>query len=108
MSDQTAEIDQLKALITGDDWHELTYMDDEGVDGFVFVEDEDGADRRWLRTVTVITKGPSGQHYAWDYEHGLTENQEDQQPGEYYSLRLVPVRQVEENVIVRKWVSDGE
>ncbi|MEV6219763.1 hypothetical protein [Nocardia sp. NPDC051833] len=108
MSDQATEIDQLKALITDDEWHDLTYKDDEGVDGFVFMEAKDGEDRRWLRTVTVITRGPSGQHYAWDYEHGLTENQENQKPGEYYPLRLVPVRSVEETVIVRRWVSDGE
>lgn len=105
MPDQITEIDQLKALLTGDDWRELAYDD---VDGFVHVAREDGEDRRWLRTVTVITRGLSGQHYAWDYEHGLTENQEDQKPGEYYALRLVPVRQVEETVIVRKWVPDGE
>lgn len=99
------EIEQLKALLTGDEWHELTYGE---TDGFVYVTSEDGEDRRWLRTVTVITRGPSGQHYSWEYEHGLTENQEDQAPGEYYALKVVPVRLVEETVIVRKWVSDGE
>jgi hypothetical protein len=94
------EIEKLKALLK-EDWTEIEHTGE-----FKNVDRIDGEDRRWTRTVEVITRGPSGQHYRWEYEHGLTEIQEDMGPGEYYELKIVPVRRVVELVETVKWVTE--
>ncbi len=75
MSDLT-ELEQLKALIdTG--WKNFAYGDDG--DGFNHITNEEGDDRRWSRTITTIVQSEATElFYAFDWEHGLTEVQENE------------------------------
>ncbi|SKU46684.1 Uncharacterised protein [Mycobacteroides abscessus subsp. abscessus] len=69
-----AEIDDLKEILTEDSWA-LSYKGAE-CDGFEVVHVKQGEDRRWSRTNLVVVRAPSGKHYAYDYEQGLTEYQD--------------------------------
>ncbi|WP_330253069.1 hypothetical protein OG874_00190 [Nocardia sp. NBC_00565] len=102
MPDQT-ELDQLKALLADSEWHDLTYEED--VDGFDFVERVNGENRSWTRSVAIITRGPSGQHYRWRFEEGLNEDHPDFGPASSGDPKVTPVHSVEETVVVRKWVA---
>ena len=47
----------------------------------------EGEDRRWSRTVMVVLENTEdGNWYAYEYEQGLTENQENEYPweGDYH------------------------
>lgn len=96
------EKEQLIELLK-EDWGALTYGE---VDGFHFVDLIEGEDRRWSRTVEVITETPSGEFYRWEYEHGLTEYQEDIGPCEYGDPVLTRVlrRETTETITVVDWV----
>lgn len=72
----TDEIDALKTLLK-EDWRALTLEGDD-CDGFETVDTIEGDNGRWHRDIEVITRGPSGQLYKWEYLHGLTENQESE------------------------------
>lgn len=70
-------------------------------EGWTHVDEEQGDDRRWYRTNMVVLRGPDGMTYAFDYEEGLTENQENMYPwGDRYDknppeeidvYRVIPV-----------------
>ena len=81
-----------------DRWSDLRSVGDD-LGGFVVVETIEDEPRRWSRAVSVITRGPSGTHYRWSFDQGLTEMQEDS------VLDLDPelVEQHEETVVVRSW-----
>jgi hypothetical protein len=93
-----SELDRLKELLE-ESWSELEYFED----GFKNVDRIEGEPRRWTRTIQVITRGPSGQHYRWEYEEGLTENQEDLGPGEYYPLKIELVYPFTKTIEVTEW-----
>lgn len=60
---------------------------------------EEGEDRRWSRTNTVVVK-KDGRFYELYYEHGLTENQENS-----YETQTAPEVELQENKqIIKKWV----
>lgn len=79
-------------------WTDLRSVGDE-LGGFVVVETIEDEPRRWSRAVSVITRGPSGTHYRWSFDQGLTEMQDDS------ILDLDPeiVEQHEETVVVKTW-----
>ena len=81
-------------------WTELMEVGNT-LEGFETVEVIEGDDRRWSRYMSVITRGPSGQHYRWGYDHGLTEVQED----ERYDDRVEAVQAIETTVVVRSWIA---
>jgi hypothetical protein len=81
-------------------WSEYTYGTTE--DGFVFVDELEGDHRRWSSYNQVITRGPSGQHYMWGYEHGHTEYQENSRDDD----KVIKVKPVVRLVPITDWVSD--
>jgi hypothetical protein len=82
----------------GGRWADLRTVGDE-LGGFVVVETIEGDDRRWSRAVEVIVCAPSGTHYRWSYDSGLTEYQDD----DLLDGDPVVVEQHEEEVVVRTW-----
>lgn len=81
-------------------WSEYTYGETD--DGFVFVDELEGDHRRWSSYNQVITRGPSGQHYMWGYEHGHTEYQEHCRNDD----RVTKVKPVTKQVTITEWVKD--
>jgi hypothetical protein len=107
LADAADERAALRALLSSrssvyrtweDRWIDLRSVGDE-LGGFVVVETIEEEPRRWSRAVSVITRGPSGAHYRWSFDQGLTELQDDS------ILDLDPdvVEQHEETVVVRSW-----
>lgn len=106
MPDQN-EIDVLKTLLREDYDAALDATERHPVDGFVTVHQETKETKRWNSVKRVITRGPSGQHYAWEWWCGLTESQESFGPAEWGDPVVTPVRATEETVVVTKWVPDA-
>ncbi|MGY1896182.1 hypothetical protein [Nocardia gipuzkoensis] len=75
-------------------------------EGFVTVAQIEGDSGRWTQTMRVITRGPSKQHYAWEYKSGLTESQEAIGPAEYGTPEVTPVRRQAKRVTVTEWVAE--
>lgn len=75
------ERDALAALLP-DNWNELSRTGTT-VNDFTTVATEDYDELRWQMLMRVITRGPSGRHYAWFWKSGLTERDEDEGPDEY-------------------------
>jgi len=106
VADAADEHSALRALLSStssvygwdDRWGDLRSVGDE-LGGFVVVETVEGDDRRWSRAVAVIARGPSGAHYRWSYDHGLTEVQDDSLLDGDPQL----VEQHEETVVVKTW-----
>lgn len=100
-----AEIDDLKAILSEDSWA-LSSTGDQ-FDGFEVVHVRQGEDRRWSRTNLVVARGPSGKHYGYDYEQGLTEYQDVDafNDGEPKPYEVMPV---EKTVTITNYVKvDG-
>lgn len=67
--------------IPADRASELCYMHSGNeVDGWTWVAEEEGEDRRWSRSNMVVIKDPDGGLWAFDYEEGLTENRDNEYP----------------------------
>ncbi len=64
------------------------------------IETIEGEDRRWSRTNITIIKHIKGKFYELYWEHGLTENQEN----EFEDQDAPEVKQVEKTTIVKSWV----
>lgn len=63
--------------LTAEQVQDLAYGDD--INGFEFIAEVEGEDRRWSRTIQVIAKHTeSGKLYSVEYEQGLTEMQENE------------------------------
>lgn len=61
---------------TAEQVQELGYGED--IDGFDFIWETEGEDRRWSRTMYVVAKHTeTGKFYQVEYEQGLTEMQEN-------------------------------
>lgn len=95
------EIERLKELLTTGDWLEMTFEGE--VNGFVFVEENSLGSGRWREHWEVITRGPSGAHYRWEYETGLTEECDGTSPSDY-GLDIEIVVPFKEMVEVTRWV----
>lgn len=78
------EIENLKAILGDDYWALMDKGDDEK--GFTVVDYIEGDDRRWSATDTIVVLGPSGQHYAWYFERGLTEMQPSEREDDTVNL----------------------
>ena len=63
------------------------------------VETTNGENRRWTRTNISIVKRDN-KFYSVHWEEGLTESQEN----EYYDQEAPEVKQIEDVVIIKKWV----
>lgn len=70
----------------------------EGVEGIEQIEILEGEDRRWSRTDIIVFK-VDNRYFELEYEHGLTEYQEN----EYYSQKPVEVKKVERVVKITDW-----
>ncbi len=81
---------------TEEEVRDMVFGDD--MDGEV-METIDGEDRRWSRTNITIVKH-KGKFYELYWEHGLTENQEN----EFEDQDAPEVKQVEKTTIVKSWV----
>ena len=100
------EAEQLAELLASEQeggyfhgWNELR---DPGyaLDGWTTVDVQDNGSGRWSAYKRAITKNDaSGNHYAWHYEEGLTEYQEDA----YYEELPELVVPVEKTVVVTTW-----
>lgn len=62
-------------LDTAKGLHEVLPFSKELCEGFEFVDDVQGEDRRWTRTNQLIVR-KDGKLYSMQYEHPLTEQQE--------------------------------
>lgn len=87
--------------LLAEDWSEMTYG---SVEGFEWVDTIERDSGRWMRYMTVITKTPSGLYYSWEYEEGLTEEQESSGPGEYGAVEVIPVQRHETLVPKVEWI----
>lgn len=96
------ERDTLAALLP-DNWNKLSQIGTT-VNDFATVAAEDYRELRWQMLVRVITRGPSGRHYAWYWKSGLTEDDDDDGPDEYGAPEVTEVH--ETTVTVTNWV-DG-
>lgn len=94
----STEIETFQELLKVE-WEDLIYKDAE-VNGFVTVDEREHGQGRWTTYVQTVTRGPSGKHYSWSWERGLTEYQEDYRSSE----DVVEVTPVEETVVVVKWM----
>lgn len=66
---------------------------------FNTVEETDGGDRRWSRTVTSVVKLKE-RYFEITWEHGLTEMQEN----EFYNQPLeVELYEYEQVAVVKEW-----
>ncbi|QNJ56869.1 hypothetical protein SEA_REINDEER_59 [Mycobacterium phage Reindeer] len=78
----TAIEQQLTAILVadeGDAVYCLRTEPDVEIGGFKHVDVEEGEDRRWVRGDMVIVQHvESGRYFAFDYDHGLTEYQDDE------------------------------
>lgn len=85
MSQKSEENQQLDQILEAD-WDRLS-REGRAAYGFKTIEVTGNGARRWMEDHTVITRGPSGQHYSWNFDQGLTEMQED----DYYMDGAKPV-----------------
>lgn len=75
------------------------------MDGWVKAGDEEGVDRRWSRTVTTVVQHVSGDYYAFNWEHGLTESQENEYPWQVWDgddlpeIELFPVEKSTRTIV---------
>jgi hypothetical protein len=109
MSDngEAGEAAQLRALLASSSsaypYQDGRYLDltDEGGElaGFVTVSEEEGDESRWQRWMHMVTRGPSGKHYAWTWRRGLTESQDS----EYWDEPVQLVERHEETRVVVTW-----
>lgn len=109
MSDngEAGEAAQLRALLASSSsawpYQDGRYLDltDEGGElaGFETVHVEEGDEGRWQRTMHVVTRGPSGKHYAWTWSRGLTESQDSS----YWDEPVQLVERHEETKVVVTW-----
>lgn len=54
---------------------DIAYGDVEGLSDYI---KEEGEDRRWLRSVSTFFKTDDDRWFCLEWEHGLTENQDDE------------------------------
>ena len=96
------ERDALAALLP-DNWNKMAQV---GVTNseFTTVATEDYVELKWQMIVRVITRGPSGRHYAWSWKRGLTERDDDDGPDEYGTPKVTEVHAT--TMTVTNWV-DG-
>lgn len=67
-------------------------------DDINWVEEIEGEDRRWSRTNLVIL-GVDDKYFQIEYEHGLTEYQEN----EYWGQVAIEVRKIEKVITTTVW-----
>jgi len=96
-----SEMEQLVAILASSDWNLLT--ESKSFQGFEWADEQEYDEGRWHQYMEVITRGPSGQHYAWVYGSPLTEVQEVLPPDEY-GIEVRRVKPVEETIVRRTWV----
>ena len=105
MTDPHAIVDELVSILE-DDFYALTYDKDSvntDVGLFETVAVIEGDDRRWSRRNAVITKTPDDRYFRWEWEQGLTENQDSSGPAELDSeVKLTEVKPKE--IIVKSLV----
>lgn len=99
---KTAENQQLDQILETE-WADLIYEGSE-IEGFKTIEVTGNGARRWMEDHTVITRGPSGQHYSWNFDQGLTEMQED----DYYMDGAKPVYQHRVVQVITVWKDEPE
>lgn len=109
LADKAAEGEaaQLRALLASSDrtsrygrerWQDLS---EEGCElaGFETVSVEEGDESRWYRFMHAVTRAPSGKHYLWTFQRGLTEYQDS----EYFDVAPQLVERHEETRVVVTW-----
>ena len=70
----------------------------EGAEDVKQIETLEGEDRRWSRTDIIVFK-VNDRYFELEYEHGLTECQEN----EYYCQKPIEVKKVERVVKITDW-----
>ncbi|APQ42170.1 hypothetical protein SEA_ESTES_65 [Mycobacterium phage Estes] len=102
MSDKTIE-QQLTDILEADeadDVYCLRRESDIEVGGFKHADYEVGENRRWARGDTIIVQHTaSGRYFAFDFDEGLTEYQED----EVYADSVREVKRVVKTVEIVTW-----
>lgn len=83
------EVEKLKAILH-EEWYPLVNAGDE-YEGFTTVDFQFFDSGRWSTYFRVVTRGPSGQHYAWIYGDG----DEDEFDGDLEAVRPQPTHTIE-------------
>ena len=94
-----SEIEDLKKELD-EYWDSLISVGDG--DQFVTVDVVEDRESRWGTYMSVISRGPSGQLYRWNFFSGATEMQENVREDE----TVVPVRAVEKQITITTYVDD--
>ncbi|AEK09976.1 hypothetical protein FDH96_gp064 [Mycobacterium phage Rey] len=104
MSEKTIE-QQLTDILKADEYGRdevycLRAEPDEEIDGFKHVAVEEGENRRWARGDTIIVQHvDTGRYFAFDFDQGLTEYQEN----EVYTDSVREVQRVVKTVEIVTW-----
>lgn len=96
-------VELLRAEIKGgpDQWYVEAWFDDDTRADFKVVDIINDGDRRWVRGETVIVQHvPTGEHYAFCQDIGLTECQEN----DVYSDRIWKVTKKVKVIEAVEWV----
>lgn len=100
MSDTESIVDELVDILEEDFYALITEGDSVNTKFGLFetVHVVEGSKSRWSRRNSIITKAPDGRHFRWQYDEGLTENQDSMGPAEIdVDVKLVEV--VSEEVV---------
>lgn len=105
MTTRDEMVAELVDILT-EDWQALCGLGDK-VDGetgtfetIALVEKDQG---RWVAYMDVITKIPDGSLYRWEFEEGLTEEQEPLGPNEYGEPQVTEVEEIERVTVVKEY-----
>ena len=98
------EFEKLKFAVTDPENKWRNDFFHEGDEDFQVIDEESHGSGRWMEYMTTYLKGPSGQHYAIDWNSGLTEYQENS----YDEPRPRKVKRIERQVTIHDWIPDDE
>lgn len=95
-------VEELREQLENGESYNPAWYDGDSHGPFEVVAIEDEGDGRWTRHETVIVRhNPTGDHYAFHQDIGLTECQEN----EVYADTIRPVVKRTKTVTVTEWVN---
>lgn len=96
-------IEEFKEIVQKE-WYALTYPGDSlsSKDGgmYTVLDREEVGSKRWTNVIQVVVEFPDGRLFAWTYEEGATEYQENEYPWEYGNWNPVEMVAVEITKVV--------
>lgn len=93
------------------EWYALTYPGDsvKAKDGgmYTVLNREEVGSKRWSNVIQVVVEFPDGRLFAWSYDEGATEYQENEYPWDFYGENWKPteVEHYTETIVVDKFIA---